>query len=660
MDVAQPMQFAPRPGVQPSLPLLAQAAPTLQQYGGGVVSDANYPSPASLVEAYRGPNFVPQPGMNLAPGYQGNEQYVPMRPDLPPQYQRAPQMPQQLPQNPMLQGYQRMMMDQYAANDPAAQPAPPMMPYLGQGNSPRERMMMSAAGNNRMYMDYINKVNAERAQYNQQAMQQYMQNQQAMRQMRGNIARDGYTQAMQAQQHMQQQYDKANENPYAKPEAYAHALDFLAKQFPSPSPERTAYIRDTQINSQNAINLWPYAHTHFQREETMQQNRVLGSAEKMQRMQQRDQLFPYIEQKAKAGAMLAQDRADVYRATKDASIEMAATREMMAQLKLAEEQAYGDEAKRNQIALQRAQLEKVAQEDERQMKKGAHIIVNDYNRMESQRMNALDENDKFNKDDEIRKAYGEREGAITKGEATDRAYAKAGVQLPSGFEQFQPAQKSAFYNSLPPATKSKVASEANKIYHSTGGMPAGVAAAQRALQAGMKPTQQASLEIGLLEPQVKNIEPPTLRAQARRDETLQLPPQKAEYDLPLVKTKEPEKLTASTREPQKLTVGSIPAADLATLPGTVPVRPADRPGVEGQAGPTPDGMWTNPADNSRWVYSPQLGWQPHMVPWRTGQVLPYQLRNEAERKKWDAWVRSQEKPKTAAQAAPAKPSFVID
>lgn len=104
--------------------------------------------------------------------------------------------------------------------------------------------------------------------------------------------------------------------------------------------------------------------------------------------------------------------------------------------------------------------------------------------------------------------------------------------------------------------------------------------------------------------------------------------------------------------------------DLATIPSepynNFAVKPLDRPPVSGQIPPPPgsNGMMKDPVTGRMWAHNPQTGWNPYMVPWAQGEVLPYAFRNAAEQKKVDAYARSQSKPKK--EEAKAKPSFTIE
>lgn len=476
MPVPDTMQMSPLQ--QPErLPLLAQA----QYQDPSVMSDASYPTPGQLWQQANQQQPLMANRPQAVPQYQQNPYYAP-GPGIPMMAQPAPQyLPPPSQDSADLRQARQWMQEQYRNNQIQNIAPPQVMPLISQGSSWRDRMMMGAAGFNKSYQPMIQAQDAARAAYNKAQMEAYIQQMKEAQQNQAQLAREFYSTASQNQRHEQDRQDELAKNKYADPEAFNSAMNFLAREYPSPSPARTEYIRQLYMKSGGALNLYQFVDQHFQRGETMQQARELTASDKQQKMQQRAELFPLMKQRMAAGAMLASDRAEVYRATKEAHIELETTKAMIAKLKLAEQQEYGDEMRKNQLALQRAQLEKVADQDEKQLRTGAHMIVNDYNRLESQRMAALNKADAWRKDDEIREAYGERQGAITRAEATDQAYEKMHVKTPAGFKNFDMNQKRDFFNSLPPQVRANVSDKAQELYHAAGTTPVGVSAAQKIL-----------------------------------------------------------------------------------------------------------------------------------------------------------------------------------
>lgn len=203
-------------------------------------------------------------------------------------------------------------------------------------------------------------------------------------------------------------------------EAYNKALDRLVNEFPTKSPQRSAYIMNEYNRTRGLVDLRPYFHAEFPSSAAKQENRVATLAEKGQRMEQRGQLFEYVKRKAAAGADLSEDRASVYRATKDAQIDIANLR--VEKMKLENElmENYGEPMKQAAIQQMLSNVNMMERKGLDDLFKGHQTMVSDWLRLEGMRNMAATPAEKQQFDDMISAVYGQREAALTPQQAMEQ------------------------------------------------------------------------------------------------------------------------------------------------------------------------------------------------------------------------------------------------
>jgi len=407
--VRAPHQFLQMPPYVPDQTLPTALQPVIAQ-DSGTVSDAA-PTPyqvwASGQVLGQGPDRsnAPLGGAAPSPSYQQPQGY-PGIPDggypQPPGYGMQPPPggwgppPGMIPprpsqvQSPYLD--RARAINQYAGQlgTQMAGHAPPIPRPYPVGQNPNMSGFQNRIANARQVLNknYANNnaanFKAQAEMYNKQVDNQWDRQKEGLHLMR-DAARETYQQEGQIARDEFSEQQKAISAilETGKQQHYREAEEFMVTKISAhPTPERTRWILDTFNRTRGLIDLRDKIYMTYSAVDTMQESRDQSLKNKKQLFEQRSEKFKFDLEKAKQGALIAADRAEILEATKETVKEITRLRQEKLQLDNDLTAKYGDEDAQTKIALRRTTMQNAERAALDTARKGMQVIISDYLKME--------------------------------------------------------------------------------------------------------------------------------------------------------------------------------------------------------------------------------------------------------------------------------------
>lgn len=401
----QTMDLDLQPIVAQGTNLASDADPTPYQVWQGAQPQGQAPMPVN-------PAGGPLPGYPMQQGYPGMPQGpaqppgMIMRPPQPAYGQPPPMAPLQSPwldRARQINQAQGQLGTQMSAPPPAP-PRPQMAghnPNVGWGQNMMSRMRGSV---NPGYQRAVsNQYGDDIAAYNKQLDQNFERQKEGFK-MANEAAQNTYTNERQLAETEWKERQKTMIDIFKLGigEAQNRAEKQMVEMFGArPSPERRRWAINEYNRTGGLVDLIPMLETTYGGAALKEDNRQATLHNKKQLFGERAALFDSKLAKAKAGALLAQDRAEILHDTKDTVKQIAQLRAEKLQLDNDMTRTYGDEDAQTKIALRRTTMQNAERAALDTARKGTQALISDYLKMEQ--LGQMDATMK----DKIKEAYGE-------------------------------------------------------------------------------------------------------------------------------------------------------------------------------------------------------------------------------------------------------------